>query len=46
MREKVKNTLKSYHMLRDASEVSVALSGGADSVCLLHILWSLQDELK
>lgn len=46
MREKVKNTLKSYHMLRDASEVSVALSGGADSVCLLHVLWSLQDELK
>ncbi len=46
MREKVKNTLKSYHMLRDASEVSVALSGGADSVCLLHILWGLQDELN
>ncbi len=45
MRDKVLNTIKKYDMLKDANSVTVAISGGADSVCLLHILYSLKDEL-
>lgn len=43
---KVKNTLNSFSMLEGADEVIVGFSGGADSVCLLHILNSLKDEFK
>ncbi len=45
MHDKVLNTIKKYDMLKDANSVTVALSGGADSVCLLHILYSLKDSL-
>ncbi len=43
---KVKNTLNSFSMLIGADEVIVGFSGGADSVCLLHILNILKDEFK
>ena len=36
------NTLEEYAMLGNASYVVVGVSGGADSVCLLHILASLR----
>ncbi len=45
MQEKVKRTLIKYKMLTDQESVTVALSGGADSVALLHILYSIKDEL-
>ncbi len=41
---KVKNTLSRFSMLDDTDEVIVGFSGGADSVCLLHILNILKDE--
>lgn len=41
MIETVKATLKRYHMLPSGSRVGVAVSGGADSVCLLHSLMEL-----
>ncbi len=46
VREKVKNTIKEYEMIEKGDKVLVALSGGADSVCLTHILSCLAQELK
>ena len=45
MKNKVYNTVKKYNMISASDTVLVALSGGADSVSLLHILLSLKNEL-
>lgn len=45
MLEKVRHTIKKYSMLSGGEKVLIALSGGPDSVCLLHILRELSDEL-
>lgn len=41
----VKETILKYNMLKNRNSVTVALSGGADSVALTHILYKLKDEL-
>ena len=41
----VKKAVEQFSMLQTGDTVTVALSGGADSVALLHALWSLRDEL-
>jgi tRNA(Ile)-lysidine synthase len=43
---KVKKFIEKYHMIEEGDEVVVGLSGGADSVCLLHLLWRLQREVS
>ncbi len=45
MIEKVIKTIKRYDMLKNTDSVTVALSGGADSVALLHCMLSLKDAL-
>ncbi|MBQ2746704.1 MAG: tRNA lysidine(34) synthetase TilS [Clostridia bacterium] len=42
MQEKVIKAISDYAMLKDATSVTVALSGGADSVALLHCMLSLK----
>jgi len=44
--KKVLEAIKDYNMLKKSRKVTVALSGGADSVCLLHILNSLKSRLN
>ena len=44
--KKVLEAIRDYDMLTGASNVTVALSGGADSVCLLHVLNSLKCKLN
>ncbi len=41
---KVRETLDKFCMCENTDEIIVGFSGGADSVCLLHILNSLKDE--
>lgn len=45
VREKVLAAIRQYDMLNGCRGVTVALSGGADSVALLHSLKMLQNEL-
>ncbi len=46
VREKILNTIKRYNMISPGDGVVVGFSGGPDSVCLLHALNSLKDELN
>ncbi len=41
---KVVSTVEKYSMLHNVKSVAVGVSGGADSVCLLHILICLKDK--
>ena len=45
MIDKVLKTIRQYNMFSPGDNCVVALSGGADSVSLLHILLALSDEL-
>lgn len=42
---KVRHTIEKYGMLKKGDSVTVALSGGADSMCLLNIMLFLKDEI-
>jgi tRNA(Ile)-lysidine synthase len=42
--QKVKHTISRHHMISEGDCVIVAVSGGPDSVCLLHLLHELMDE--
>ncbi len=41
---RVRTTIKQYEMLKENDTVLVGVSGGADSVCLLHVLKTLSEE--
>ncbi|MEE1218557.1 MAG: tRNA lysidine(34) synthetase TilS [Ruminococcus sp.] len=44
MNKLVKNTINKYNMINSGDKIIVALSGGADSVSLLHMLCSIKEE--
>ena len=46
MVNKVRETLKRYNMIKTGDTLIVGLSGGADSMALLHAMLSLKDELE
>jgi len=43
---RVKKTIKKYALLKPKSRILIGVSGGPDSICLLHILNQLKDEYK
>ena len=44
MLNKVISAIEKYDMLKYTEKVTVALSGGADSVCLLYVLSELAEK--
>jgi len=44
--KKVRQTIEKYNLLEPGDKIIVAVSGGADSVCLLNILNSLKKDLN
>lgn len=46
MKNKIIETISTYNMIGDNENIVVAVSGGADSLCLLHFLYSVKSELK
>jgi tRNA(Ile)-lysidine synthase len=46
VREKILATIQKNHLIGPGEGVVVGVSGGPDSVCLLHVLHSLKDLLK
>ena len=45
-RQKVLQYIKEYQMLQKKDTIIIGLSGGADSICLLFLLKSLQEEFE
>ena len=46
MRKKAQNTMEKFYMFPQNAKIIVGLSGGADSVALLHVLCSLKEEFE
>ncbi|MCR4435151.1 MAG: tRNA lysidine(34) synthetase TilS [Clostridiales bacterium] len=46
LQKKVLETIRKYKLIEDGERVVVGISGGPDSVCLLHILKELAHELN
>jgi tRNA(Ile)-lysidine synthase len=44
MLKQARNTIAQFHMFPRGAKIIVGLSGGADSVALLHLLCSMQAE--
>ena len=46
MKKKILEFIRKYQMIRPGDSVCVGFSGGADSVCLLELLYELREELS
>jgi tRNA(Ile)-lysidine synthase len=46
LEQRVLDFIRQYHQVSGGEKLLVAVSGGADSVCLLYILIKLQEELR
>lgn len=46
LKENVLKTIKKYKLIKEGDKIVIGVSGGPDSICLLHILNSLKEKLK
>ena len=45
LKEEVLKTIKTYNLIEKNDKVVIGVSGGPDSICLLHLLYSIKKEL-
>jgi len=46
LKQKILQTIKKYNLIKPGDNIVIGVSGGPDSMCLLHILNELKNELK
>lgn len=46
LKEKVIDTIQRYNLIKNGDSIVIGVSGGPDSICLLHILNELKQELN
>jgi len=46
MKQKILQTIKKYNLIENGDRLVVGVSGGPDSICLLHVLNELKNELN
>jgi len=46
MKQKILNAIKKYNLIKENDSIVVGVSGGPDSICLLHVLNELKNELN
>ena len=46
MKQKILQTIKKYNLIKENDSIVIGVSGGPDSICLLHILNELKKELN
>ena len=46
LKDKIKNTINKYNLIKSGDKIVIGVSGGPDSICLLHILNELKKELN
>ena len=46
LRDKILKTIKKYNLINSGDKIVVGVSGGPDSICLLHLLNLLKNELN
>ena len=45
LKEEVLKTINKYNLIENGDRIVIGVSGGPDSICLLHILNTLKEEL-
>ena len=46
LKDKVLKTINKYNLINENEKIIVGVSGGPDSICLLHILNELKSKLN
>ncbi len=46
LKEEVLKTIKDNNLINEGDKIVIGVSGGPDSICLLHLLNNLKDTLK
>ena len=46
MKDEILQTIKKYNLIKNGDSIVIGVSGGPDSICLLHVLNELKEELN